>query len=359
MKLTNSSKPQSIVGLDIESGSIAATEVRANGSRAITRTAIAPLSPGIVNEGEVVDPTALSEALKVLFSQHKLDKTVRLGVANQRVVVRTMQLPLIEDEEEIDTAVRFRAQDQIPMPLEQAVLDHRVISRGKGADGERSMEVLAVAARRDMVTSLLDALRKAGLRPVGIDLSAFGLIRALDVTPPVPDDASEGQIQSTSLFCNLGDVTNLAVARNGACVFTRVAPFGVESIAQRLAERESLDMADARDLLLDVGLEEPIEAFEGESSAVAARDALEEGASKLIDELRLSLDFYGAQEEAPAIEHVVLCGPGSSIPGLPERIQIGLGLGIEVMTPAALRDLDDEDAARLTVSYGLAIGDVD
>jgi type IV pilus assembly protein PilM len=131
----------------------------------------------------------------------------------------------------------------------------------------------------------------------------------------------------------------------------------VESVAQRVAEHEGMPMEDARDLLLDVGLEEPIDSFAGDQHAQATRQALEEGASKLIDELRLSLDFYRAQEDAAAIEHVVLCGPGSSIPGLPERIQVGLGLGIEVMTPAALRGLDGEDAARLTISYGLAIGD--
>jgi type IV pilus assembly protein PilM len=358
MKITTSKKPQSVVGLDIETGSIAATEVSANGSRAVSRTAIAPLQPGVVNEGEVLDAAALSAALKSLFSQNKLGKEVRLGIANQRVVVRTLQLPLIEDESEIDSAVRFRAQDQIPMPLDQAVLDHRVVSRGKGPEGDRQMEVLAVAARRDMVSSLLDALRQAGLRPVGIDLAAFGMIRALDNTPElVPQDDEQGQVQTTTLYCYLGDITNLAVARGGQCLFTRVAPFGMENIAQRVAERDGLSLVDARDALLDVGLEESIDAFEGDESARATREVLEEGASKLTDELRLSLDFYGAQEGAYAIEHVVLCGPGCSVPGLPERIQVGLGLGIEVMTPAALQGLDEEDAARLTVSYGLAIGD--
>jgi type IV pilus assembly protein PilM len=355
--LTTSKKPQSIVGLDIETGSIAATEVRANGSREVSRTAIAPLQPGVVNEGEVLDADALSAALRGLFSRNKLGKTVRLGIANQRVVVRTMQLPLIEDEKEIDSAVRFRAQDQIPMPLDQAVLDHRVVSRGKGPEGDRQMEVLAVAARRDMVVALLEALRKAGLKPVGIDLSAFGMIRALDTEPALPVEGEDGQVQSTTLFCNLGDITNLAVARGGECLFTRVAPFGMESIAQRVAEREGVSMDDAREAMLDVGLEESIDDFEGDEEARSTREALEEGAAKLVDELRLSLDFYSAQEGAAAIEHVVLCGPGSSVPGLPERIQVGLGLGIEVMTPAALQALDDEDAARLTVSYGLAIGD--
>jgi type IV pilus assembly protein PilM len=243
------------------------------------------------------------------------------------------------------------------MPLDQAVLDHRVISRGEGADGERQMEVLAVAARRDMISALLGALRKAGLQPVGIDLSAFGMIRALDSRPAVPVETQDDQVQTTTLFCNLGDITNLAVARGGQCLFTRVAPFGMESIAQRIAEREGIALEDARDSLLDVGLEESIDAFDGDESASATREALEEGASKLVDELRLSLDFYSAQEGSSAIEQVVLCGPGSSVPGLPERIQVGLGLGIEVMTPAALHGLDDEDAARLTVSYGLAIED--
>jgi type IV pilus assembly protein PilM len=354
---TTSKKPQSVVGLDIETGSIAATEISANGSRAVSRTAIAPLRPGIVNEGEVLDTEALSQELRALFAQHKLGNAVRLGIANQRVVVRTIQLPLIEDEDELDTAVRFRAQDQIPMPLEQAILDHHVVSRGTGPEGERQMEVLAVAARRDMVVSLLEALRNAGLRPVGVDLSAFGMIRALDVVPVPPAEGEQGQVQSTTLFCSLGDITNLAVARGGQCLFTRVAPFGMESIAQRVAERAGTSLEDARDLVLDVGLEESIDSFEGDEDARATREALEEGASKLVDELRLSLDFYSTQEGASAIEHVVLCGPGSSVPGLPERIQVGLGLGIEVMTPAALRGLDGEDAARLTVSYGLAIGD--
>jgi len=354
--LTKNKKPQTVVGLDIETGSIAATEVSANGSRAVSRTAIAPLRPGIVNEGEVLDTDALSTELRAFFTHHKLANAVRLGIANQRVVVRTIQLPLIEDEEEIDTAVRFRAQEQIPMPLEQAVLDHRVVSRGTGPEGERQMDVVAVAARRDMIVSLLEALRKAGLRPLGIDLSAFGMIRALDVAPAPPADGEEGQVQSTTLFCSLGDITNLAVARGGQCLFTRVSPFGMESVAERVAERESVAIEDARDAVLDVGLEEPMDAFEGDKTAVAAREALEEGASKLVDELRLSLDFYSAQEGVPPIEQIVLCGPGSSVPGLPERIQVGLGLGIEAMTPAALHGLDREDAARLTVSYGLAIG---
>lgn len=352
--MLSSKKPNTTVGLDIESGSIAATEVGKNGSAAVARTAVAPLPPGVVAEGEVQDAEALSGALKEIFSKHKLGKAVRLGIANQRVVVRTMRMPLIEDPDELDTAVRFQAQEQIPMPLDQAVLDHQVVARENGPDGERQMDVVAVAARRDMVSSLLASLRAAGLRPTGIDLSAFGMIRALGLGAEEGDE--EGAVQTTTLCCHLGDITNLAVARGSQCLFTRIAPFGLENIAGAVAERNDMDLDEAREWLVEVGLDDPIEGFgEDREEALAARGALAEGASTLVDELRVSLDFYGAQEGTPPIDRVVLCGPGSTIGGLPERVQSGLGLGIEVMRPPALDHLDPEDAARLTVSYGLAL----
>jgi type IV pilus assembly protein PilM len=347
-------KTGSSVGLDITSDSIAATEVQNGGS--VGRTAIVPLQPGVVKEGDLVNRAVLSDALKDLFSRHKLSKTVRLGVANQRVVIRSMQLPLIEDDEELDTAIRFRAQEAIPMPLEQAVLDHQIVGRRDGGDGNRVMDVLAVAARRDMVAGLLEAVRGAGLEPVGIDLSAFGMIRALkDRSAPSVTEIGEVPLP-TSLYCHLGDVTNLAVARGNNCVFARVSPFGMETVADRLANRQGIAIDDARELLMEVGLEEDVELF-SEDGASMAREALEEGATKLAEELRMSMDFYGAQDSVTPVDRVVLCGPGSTIPGLPERLQAGLTLEVSVDLPVALAHLDQEDAARLTVSYGLALED--
>jgi type IV pilus assembly protein PilM len=350
--LSTRKKKTSSVGLDITSESIAATEVQDGGS--VGRTAIVPLQPGVVKEGDLVNREVLSDALKDLFARHKLSKTVRVGVANQRVVVRSLQLPLIEDESELESAVRFRAQEAIPMPLEQAVLDHQVVAKRDGPDGNRVMDVLAVAARRDMVFGLLEAVRGAGLQPVGIDLSAFGMIRALkDHSAPNAPEMGEAPLP-TSLYCHLGDVTNLAVARGNECVFARVSPFGIETIADRLAGRQGITIDDARDLLMEVGLEEDVELFDREGAGVA-REALEEGATKLGEELRMSMDFYGAQDGVTPVDRVVLCGPGSTIPGLPERIQAGLTLDVSIDLPAALSHLDQEDAARLTVSYGLAL----
>ena len=101
-------KKGTVVGLDIEAGSIAATEVQANGSATLTASAIGPLAPGAFHEGEVLDADALAEALKSLFAEHKLSKKVRLGVGNQRVVVRACGCRRSRTRRKLDEAVRSR-----------------------------------------------------------------------------------------------------------------------------------------------------------------------------------------------------------------------------------------------------------
>jgi type IV pilus assembly protein PilM len=357
LQLTRQKKTRGgIVGLDIEAGSIAATEVQANGVAQVTASAIGPLAPGAFHEGEVLDAESLAEALKSLFAEHKLAKRVRLGVGNQRVVVRTLRLPAIEDPKEMETAVRFRAQEQMPMPLDQAVLEHQVVGGVPAEEGSSpQLDVVVVAARRDMVSSFVGPLRRAGLEPVGVDLSAFGMIRALAGDGEEIVEGEGAEQRPAVLYCNVGDVTNLAVARGRACLFTRVSHVGLEAISARLASARGLGAEHAMQWLDHVGLERSPEEIEGDPEMVAeARRALEEGVSALIDELRLSLDYYGAQEGALPVEKIVLCGPGSAIAGMAGRME-GLGLPIAVSRPTALAGLDDTSAARLTLPYGLAL----
>jgi type IV pilus assembly protein PilM len=355
----NKKKENALVGLEIEAGSVAAVEVRANGASSLSATAIAPLPPGAFDDGEVLDPDAIAEALRSLFAEHKLSKKVRLGIANQRVIVRTIRLPAIDDPKELEAAVRFEAQERIPMPLDQAVLDHRVVGGVPAIeDAAPQIDVVVVAARRDMIEASLKPLHDAGLQPVGVDLSAFGLIRALgDSSTPAPATGDAPQpTPSAALYCNVGDVANLAVAKGRSCLFTRVAPAGLEDIAAGLVTSVGLAPEHARMWLDHVGLGQPVESIAGDPRVVAqVRGALESGVTSLIDELRLSLDFYGAQEAAVPVDRIVLSGPGSVIPGLVATMEPALGLPIEVGRPEALSGLDAASAARLTLSYGLAL----
>lgn len=350
-------KPGNLVGLDIEAGSIAATEVRVNGSAEVAGAAIGSLEPGAFHEGEVLDPDLLVAGLKELFAEHKLAKRVRLGVGNQRVVVRTVRLPAIEDPKEMEAAVRFQVQEQMPMPLDQAVLEHQVVGGVPAEEGSApQVDVIVVAARRDMVSSFVEPIRRAGLEPVGIDLSAFGMIRALagefGLGNAQPDERPAGAV----LYCNVGDVTNLAVARGSSCLFTRVSHAGLEAASSTLAGALGLSAEHATQWISHVGLERPEAEIEGDAEIVAqVRRTLEEGVSELLDELRLSLDYYGAQEAALPVERIVLCGPGSAIPGLAARMEAGLAMPMSVARPSALAGFDEATAARLTLPYGIAL----
>jgi len=359
LSLSRKKKTGGIAGLDIEAGSLAATVLEgSNGSSRVSAAAVQPLEAGAFHEGEVLDADRLAAALKTLFSRNKLPKQVRIGISNQRVVVRTVRLPAIENPAEMEAAVRFQAQEQIPMPLDQAVLEHQVVG-GVAAEegGSPRVDVVVVAARRDMVSSLVEPIRRAGLQPVGVDLSAFAMIRALADAGMVEQGLEPGQRPSEAvLYCNVGDVTNLAVARGRSCLFTRVSHAGLESIGERLSAARGLSAEHAAQWLAYAGLEQPIEALEGDPDIVAeARAALEEGVTALLDELRLSLDYYGAQEGALPVSRIVLSGQGGAIPGLAARMEEDLGQAITVARPAGLEGYDEPTAARLTLSYGLAL----
>src|SRR5437764_1266397 len=98
-----------VVGLDIQPGLVAAAEVRVNGAIVAERAAAAELPAEAMREGDVTDATAVAGVLRELFAVNRLGKRVRVGVANQRTVMRTLELPPVTDPKELAAAVQFQA----------------------------------------------------------------------------------------------------------------------------------------------------------------------------------------------------------------------------------------------------------
>jgi type IV pilus assembly protein PilM len=295
------------VGLDIDGRYLAAAQVE---SGRVVRGASLELPEGLVRDGEVVDRDRLAEALKDFVAENGLPKSVRLGVANQQIVVRVVELPRIEDEKQRDAAVRFQAAEAIAMPLDEAVLDHQIASYTEAPDGSARMQVVLVAARRSMIEAVLEAAKQAGLKPEGIDLDAFALVRTLASASP-----EDGLDDTARVYCHLGGVSNLAIAVGTACFFTR-----------------------------------PLSAVWDDEDAGA----------RLADEIRLSIDYYMTQAQAKPVGEVVLSGVGSVDDGLVESLGIHLGLPTTVAAPLGVLDPSalegGADPHRLTVAAGLAMG---
>jgi type IV pilus assembly protein PilM len=368
-----------LVGLDIQPGYVTAVQARVNGSILVQRAAGSPLPPDTVREGEVLDGAALAETLREMFGQSRLDKRVRVGVANQRTVLRTLELPPLTDSKELDAAVRFQAEDQIPMPLENAVLDYHALGVSETPAGPRQ-RVIVVAAQRDMVMRLLGAVRDAGLRPEGVDLSAFALIRSLHRL----DEQHAGRV----LYLNVGGLTNMAIAEGSVCHFTRVVSGGLESMATAIAERHGIALLKARSLLASVNLETTKpetqsygapapESLEGELSTtpldvpappveqstvpletpgIDVRPVLSSGVREIAGEVRNSLDFHRSQDGGGEVSTVILSGPALQIAGFARALQSELGVPVVPQTVGMINEgaAGSVSPEHLAVATGLA-----
>jgi type IV pilus assembly protein PilM len=334
---------------------------------------------------------------------------VRLGVANQRTVLRILELPPVTDRKELAAAVSFQAQDQVPMPLSNAVLDFHPLGVIDTPAGPRQRVVL-VAAQRDMIERLLAAVRAAGLRPEGVDLSAFALIRSLYRA----DAENDGRV----LYLNVDGLTNLAIAEGQICRFTRVIGSGMEGMAGDVAERLGIAVTEARELIAAVDLNEPASGPEPPPSVpevspepeMAAEDVadldplsdedhaereramtyeemaavgilppqqepedapqapaapevrmvVERGIRDIAGEVRNSLDFHRSQEGGGDVAQIILSGSALDLPGFAEALQAHLHVDVRSQTVG----LADEALAgelcthRLAVAAGLAATEI-
>lgn len=354
--------PKKLVGLKIGASQIAAARVVNSPEPELVQIAREPLEPGIVVGGELRDPDALASALKEFFRKHKLPKRgVRLGIANNRIGVRTFEVAGIDDPKQLANAIRFRAQEVLPIPIEEAVLDYQILSETTDAEGVRTRRVLLVVAYRELVDRYVHACRKAGIEIVGIDLEAFALLRALaEPRTPVPGD-ERGALVAVSVG---HDRSTFAVSDGRNCEFTRVLEWGGWALNVAIARVLDLAPSEAEPVkraLSFTGAERPPEGFD-ESQLETAREAARKQLQAFARELVSSLQFYQNQPESLGIGEIVLTGGTTHLPGFAAELQRLIGVPVRVGDPLARvkvskRIRESEQAGSFAIAIGLGIED--
>jgi type IV pilus assembly protein PilM len=314
------------VGLDIGTFAVRAVELQLGGQPTLVRFAQVTLPPGAVRDGEVQDPTAVAAAIRRLWSEGKFKtKRVVVGVANQRVIVRQADLPAMS-EADLRAALRFEAQELIPIPVEDAILDSQILEETVSPEGEPRMRILLAAAQRDMVRTHLAAVEGAGLSPVAVDVIPFALVRALydRATQSFTDDGS-----AEAIVCIGGGVTNVVVHEQGVPRFVRVLLVGGDDVTEAIARDLDVDLDAAEDLKRRADTSSP------EAAVARAGQVVSDRLTPLVEEIRGSLDYYLAQSQSSPIGRVLVTGGGSRLPGLMERLQSQLGGRVEPAHPLA------------------------
>ncbi|MCE5190181.1 MAG: pilus assembly protein PilM [Actinomycetia bacterium] len=360
------------VGLDIGTDHVRAVQLRSAGAGfALTGYGTVEVPMGAVVEGEIVDVDAVSSVIREVWRRSGVrGKDASIGVANQKVIVRLIDLPFMEHTE-LAGAIQYQAQDYIPMAIEESILDFQIIGDYMTPSDEHMMEVLLVAAHRDMIGSAVAAVEGAGLRLSQIDVSSFAIVRALMGSSEMSDLDESGF--ATGIVHISSGITNIAVVEKGVPRFNRISSLAGNQFTQAIANVLNLTFDEAERLKISIGLPD-IDAGASQPSfdvdpAVASvvQESLEREVNKFIAEVRRSLDYYLTQtSQVRTIQRILLTGSGAQLRNLTGYLEKGLQAQVviadplgRVQVPANLQQAVLADRMGSVTAIGLAMGGID
>jgi type IV pilus assembly protein PilM len=350
-----------ITGLKIGASQLAAARVSNNGSAELLQVAREPLAPGIVVGGELRDPDALAEALKEFFAKNGLPKRgVRLGLANNRIGVRTFEISGVTDPKQLGNAVRFRAQEALPIPIDEAVLDYQVLGEGVDEEGNPTQRILLVVAYRELIDRYVDACKKAGIILSGIDLEAFALLRALQA----PQDGVGSDPSAALVAVAIGhERSTFAVSDGRVCEFTRVLDWGGSALNVAIARAIDAAPSEVEGFKRALALtDEMVPDGLNADQAKKAREAIRRAIQSFARELVSSLQYYQHQPGSLGIGEIVLTGGTAHLPGISGELERMIGVRVRVGDPLARMKVskkvgEPEQIGSLAVAIGLGIED--
>ncbi len=343
---------RSAIGLDIGTSVVRAAELSFGRSGVtLDRFGQVVLPDGAVRDGEVADETAVAEAIKHLWSATGFShKRVVMGVANQRVIVRQMDLPWME-QAELRSSLSFHVADFLPIAVDASVLDFFPLEELQNEQNERSLRGLLVAASQETVMANVRSAERAGLHVTSVDLTSFAVLRSMGTQTDLT-------VGAEALIDIGARVTNVVVHSAGAPRFVRILLMGGQDITDAVAEQLGVPMDQAE------GMKQHF-AHYGTDDVAEVSQTVAHTSQDFVEEIRGSLDYFAASNAGPHVERIVLSGGGSKLDGLADRLASATRLPVitgDPLWPLRLgRTGLDEDQLEFikplaAVPVGLALG---
>ena len=346
-----------VVGLDIGTTCVRAAELEfAGGSRrgrrdpSLHRYGQVGLPPGAVVGGEVADSGIVAAAVRDLWHQAKFStRDVVIGVGNQRVLVRELDLPWMPASQ-IKAALPYQVQESLPMSVDEALLDYFPTGEYDSPTG-RAIQGMLVAAQRDTVNANLLAVESAGLRTTMVDLNAFALLRAM-----IHGELEERVVALVDIGAK---ITNVVIAHHGSPRFIRTLPAGGQDVTDAVAGALGVPAHEADMIKREIGV-----GFAVSPDRTVAATAIATPVQTLLEAVRNTFVYYQGKSPGAGIEVVVLTGGGSHLPGLGQylasasRLPVTLGdplAGVKV-TRSVDRRLITGNESLMALPLGLAYG---
>ena len=356
MSLFSSFGSQSMVGLDIGSSTVKAVELSSKGKGKVfelTHVGVARLAPEAIVQGAFLNSSAIVDAIREAVDSAKIkSKNVAAAVCGHSVIVKKVSLPAMT-REELDEQIRWEAEQYIPFDVNEVNLDFQILET---SDGEGQMDVLLVAAKKDLIDDYVQVISEAGLTPAVIDVAAFAVENAFEANYEVRPD-------EVVALVNIGaQVVNINILMDGTPVFTRDITTAGNHYTEEIQKTLSISFEEAERIKLGGKNSE-------DSQEVVPQEvekAMQSVTETVIGEISRSLDFFSATSADSRIARVMLSGGSASVAGLKAAFHERTGLDVEIFNPLARMvpssnfdpDYLDELAPSLGVSVGLALRQV-
>jgi len=343
----------SVVGLDVGSSTVKAVQLARRGKHKdfeLTHLGIAQLPPEAIVQGAFLNTGAIADAIREAVDSAKIkSKYVAAAVSGHSVIVKKVSLPQMT-RDELDEQIRWEAEQYIPFDVNEVNLDFQIL---ESSDAEGQMQVLLVAAKKDLIDDYVQVIGEAGLQPVAIDVAAFAVENAFEANyEPDPNE--------TVALVNIGaQVVNINIVSGGAPSFTRDITTAGNQYTEEIQKALSVGFDEAERMKLGGNRSQ-------QGTEVVPREvdeAMRSVTETVVGEISRSLDFFGATTADDTISRVYLSGGGANVSGLANAFHERTGLDVETlnplnrMRPNSRFDLDylDEVGPALGVGVGLAL----
>ncbi len=344
-----SQQRRDVVGLDIGASSVKAVQLKKAGrGYELVHLGIAPLPQETIVDGVIMDSATVASAIQNIFAEHQIKtRDVVVAVSGHSVIVKTIKIARVKPGE-LEEAIKWEAEQYIPFSIEDVNIDFQVLDDGRGEGAE--LNVLLVAVKKDIINDYLAMISTSGLNVVVVDVDAFALENAYEVSYQPVDPGIVALV-------NLGAaVTNINILRGGVSEFTRDTAIGGSRYTESIQKMLGLSYDQAEKLKTGI----PVEG----KRVADAQPVIDMVNAELAGEIRRSFDFYRSSSHADTLHKVLLSGGSARLPGLVSFLSENLELPIEVANPLRAIKVDqrkfdighlNDISPQLAVSVGLSL----
>ncbi len=347
------SKNKGAIGLDIGSSFIKVLELQPKGNGwALVNFGMTKLPPEAIVDGALMNSNIIVEAIRELTRKnHIRTKEVVTSVSGHSVIIKKINLPVMSMEE-LEESIHWEAEQYIPFDINDVNIDVQILN--EGADDGNQMEVVLVAAKKDMINDYVAIIQEAGLSPTVIDVDSFAIENMFEVNYETGAD-------ETVVLVNVGaSIVNINVLKGGVTAFTRDITLGGNQYTEEIQRQLSVSYEEAEALKIGGGIVRDTQAVVPEE----VEGIIQSVNDNVATEIQRSLDFYAATSTEDRIRRIYLSGGSARVPGLTRTIQDKTGVDVEVINAFRKVEINErqfdiaflnEVAPMAAVAVGLAL----